>query len=147
MNIKQALKLKNVISAELNELYNLVRTSNSNIVGNVKYYVESDVMLQADSKMLELVEIKTKIHDASAPVRKKIFLLSELKNKANHYRGISTSEGKQVDRYGSVGAEPTYAEVEFNVKQIKDLIKGIEVRINEIQDELDTFNAITEIQV
>jgi len=144
MNVKQALKLKNVLITELNELYNLVRSSNSNVVGNVKHYEESEVMLQADSKMLELVELKAKIHAANAPVYAKIFLLSELKNKANHYRSISTTEGKQIDRYGS-NAEPTYIEVEFNVKQVKDLIKGIEVRINEIQDELDTFNAITEI--
>ena len=143
MNVKQALKQKNVLTAELNELYNLVRSSNSNIVGNVKHYVESEVMAQAEDKMLELVELKTKIHTANAPVYEKIFLLSELKNKANHYRSISTTEGKQVDRYGN--GEPTFIEVEFNVKQVKDLIKSIEVRINEIQDELDTFNAITVI--
>ena len=143
ISVKQALKLKNVLTSELNELYSLVCSSNSSIIGNVKHYVESEVMLQVDSKLLELVELKTKIHLANAPVYGLIFMLSELKNKANYYKRICTTEGKQNDHYGNGNSEPDVYEVEFNIKQIKDLVKGIEVSINEIQEELDTFNAIT----
>lgn len=143
MTVKQALKLKNQLSLELNELYNLIRSSNSNMVGNPKHYVLGDLMMECDAKLLELVTLKTKIHKANEPIYDKIFMLSELKNKVNQYKGISTTEGKQTNRYSQ--EEPVVYEVELNVKQLKDVIKGIETRINEIQEELDTFNAITEI--
>lgn len=143
MTVKQALKAKNLLAVELNELYNLIRSNNSNIVGNPKHYVLTDLLIEADSKLLELVTLKAKIHKANEPVYDKIFMLSELKNKAQQYKNISAIEGKQTNSYSK--EEPVVYEVELNVKQIKDLVKGIEVLINEIQEELDTFNARTEI--
>lgn len=143
MTIKQALKQKNVLATELSELYTLIRSNNSVMSGNPKHYVISDLMKELDLKLVELVSLKTKIHTANIPVYDKIFMLSELKNKVNQYKSISTVEGKINNRYSQ--EEPTVFEVEFNVKDVKDIVKSLELKINEIQDELDTFNSITHI--
>lgn len=143
MNIKQALKARNVLVTELNELYNLIRQNNSYVVGNPRHFNVAELMVEANTKLVELVELKMNIHKANIPVHGLIFLLSELKTKVNQYKGISTTEGKQTNRYSQ--EEPVMFEVEFNVKQVKDFIKSNENRINEIQDELDTFNSITQV--
>jgi hypothetical protein len=144
MKIKQALKQKNVLTAEIAELNQLIRSSNSTVVGNPKHYKVVDLMTELNSKILELVGLKDKIHKANSPVYDKIFLLSELKGQVNVYKGISTVEGKmEGNRYSN--SEPSVMEVELNVIQVKAIIKGLEVKINEIQEELDYHNATTDI--
>lgn len=142
MNIKQALKKKNQLTSEIKKIDLLIRNYNSIVEGNPRHYSISDLMMEADSKRLELVDLKYKIHMANAPVYKLIFEMSELKNKITNYNCISTTEGLQM----TYGKENSYKlVVEYNNKQISDLVKGFEDRIIEIQDELDEFNSITKI--
>lgn len=143
MNLKQALKQKNVLALELMQLYSLIRDNNSIISGNTKHYNIEDLMLEADSKLLELVSLKSKIHEANTPVFDKIFMMSELKSRLMHYKNIRTLEGRTGINSQSV--EPVIYEVQLNVKQLNEICKGIEIKINEIQEELDEFNSITKI--
>lgn len=144
MTIKQALKAKNQLVSEIQELTLLIRTSNSIIVGNKRDYNVSDLMMQLDSKIMELITLKGKIQRANTPVLEKIYLLSELKNKVTAYKGIDTSEGRQRNLYANT-SEPISMEVELSKSTVRDIIKGIESEIIEIQDALDTFNAVTYI--
>lgn len=144
MTIKQALKAKNQLVSEIQELTLLIRTSNSIIVGNKRDYEVSTLMMELDSKILDLINLKAKIQRANTPVLEKIYLLSELKNKATAYKAIDTSEGRQRNLYGNP-SEPISMEVELSKSTVRDIIKGIESEIIEIQDALDTFNAVTHI--
>lgn len=144
MTIKQALKAKNQLVSEIQELTLLIKTSNSIIVGNKRDYNVSELMMQLDSKIMDLITLKGKIQRANTPVLEKIYLLSELKNKVTAYKGINTSEGKQINLYGN-SSEPISMEVELSKSSVRDIIKGIESEIIEIQDALDTFNAVTHI--
>jgi uncharacterized alpha-E superfamily protein len=89
-----------------------------------------------------LVELKTKIHLANAPVYDLIFQMSELKNQIKQLKSIPVDEGKVTERYGSVTA---IKEVELNIAERDNLVKGLELQIEELQDKLDTHNAITEL--
>lgn len=144
MTIKQALKAKNQLVSEIQELTLLIRTSNSIIVGNKRDYEVSTLMMELDSKILDLINLKAKIQRANTPVLEKIYLLSELKNKVTAYKAIDTSEGRQRNLYGNP-SEPISMEVELSKSTVRDIIKGIESEIIEIQDALDTFNAVTHI--
>lgn len=144
MTIKQALKAKNQLVSEIQELTLLIRTSNSIIVGNKRDYEVSTLMMELDSKILDLINLKAKIQRANTPVLEKIYLLSELKNKVNAYKSIDTSEGRQINLYGNP-SEAISMEVELSKSTVRGIIKGIESEIIEIQDALDTFNAVTYI--
>ena len=117
MNIKQALNEQNVLVGELKELYNLIRSNNSTIAGNPKHYNVSELMIEADSKMLALVSLKCKIQAANALVRDKIYMLSELKTKAEYYKAIDTTEGKIANRY-QTNENTDFYQVEFNIKVV-----------------------------
>lgn len=144
MTIKQALKAKNQLVSQIQELTLLIKTSNSIIVGNKRDYNVSELMMQLDSKIMELITLKGKIQRANTPVLEKIYLLSELKNKVTAYKSIDTSEGRQRSLYGNP-SEVISMEVELSKSTVRDIIKGIESEIIEIQDALDTFNAVTHI--
>jgi hypothetical protein len=142
MNIKQALKLKNKLVANIKECYNVIQTQNSIEKGNPRRYSVRDKMDEVMKYTTELVEIKRHIHNANQPVFEKIFLMAELKGMVKELKRMSVEEGKQSDRYSMNSSEK---EVEITVLERDANIKELEETIEKLQDELDTFNAITQI--
>ena len=144
MSLKQALKLKNMLIAEISDLYSLIRNNNQIISGNVRDYSISDLILSLDYKTLQLTNLKGKIQRANSPMLEKIYMLSELKNKIQAFKLIPVEQGKIRASYRG-DSEPEMMEVELGAKQVRELIIGFQSEIIAIQDELDTFNSITNI--
>jgi hypothetical protein len=142
MNIKQALKLKNKLVAQIKEQYEIAKAHNSIEQGNPRRYSALQSINKANELSIELVELKTKIHLANAPVYDLIFQMSELKNQIKQLKSIPVDEGKVTERYGSI---TTIKEVELNIAERDNLVKGLESQIEELQDKLDTYNATTEL--
>ena len=140
MNIKQALKLKNKLVTQMKEQYEIAKAHNSIEQGNPRRYSAVVAIDRAEVLTLDLIQLKTKIHLANAPVYSLIFEMSELKNQIKQLKSIPVEEGKVTERYGS-----TIKEVELNIAERDSLIKTIEAQIEEIQDTLDTHNAKTEL--
>lgn len=141
MNLKRALKQKNLLVNKLNELYTLIRENNSYPEGNVVRFNVKSLMDESDKVLSELVELKHAIQKANAPVYDKIFRLSELKRKVEIYKAISTTEGVTPNRY----VEPIKYVAQLNSVEIKNKIEEIKNEINELQDYLDVYNVNTEI--
>lgn len=142
MNIKQALKLKNKLVAQIKEQYDIAKAHNSIEQGNPRRYSTLKAINEAEKLSIELAELKTKIHLANGPVYGLIFQMSELKNQIKNLKSIPVDEGKVTERYGSVSA---IKEVELNIAERDNLVKELENKIEVIQDKLDTHNAITEL--
>lgn len=144
MNVVQALKRKARLLKEINDKWNIIRNHNSIISGNPRKY---DIKVELDNvekMMLELVELKTKIHLANGPVYDKIFLLSELKTHMRNLEGISTLEGTiDSGRYGTPST--TFYEVEVDEILKSEMVKELNTKIDNLQDELDYHNATTKI--
>jgi hypothetical protein len=145
MNIKQALKRKNklvgLIQEELNKahLYNVVDE------GNPRPYSSTEAITKWMQLTDELVVLKTKIHNANRPVYHKIFELSELKNQVKGLKSLNCSSGK-VASSRWVSEEPTVKHAEINTVERDKMVKGLELRIETIQDELDQWNHNTLIE-
>jgi len=142
MNIKQALKLKNKLVANIKECYVVIHSQNSIEKGNPRRYSVKDKMDEVMKYTNELVEIKRQIHTANQPVFEKIFLMAELKGMVKQLKAMSVEEGKQSERY-SLGTSEK--EVEVTVVERDQKIKDLEATIEKLQDELDTYNVTTEI--
>jgi hypothetical protein len=138
MTIKQALKAKNKLVAEIKEQYKIAKEYNSIEVGNKRRFGIKSALDKADALSKELVALKAKLHAANTGVYDKIFEMSELKSQIKELRAIPTTEGKASSRYGSV---VEIKEVEIDALELAKMIKGIEARIEVLQDELDTHNA------
>lgn len=142
MNIKQALKLKNKLVTQMKEQYEIAKAHNSIEQGNPRRYSALDAINKAAELSNSLIELKTKIHLANAPVYGLIFQMSELKNQIKQLKSLPVDEGKVTERYGSI---TTIKEAEVNIAERDDIVKSIENQIEEIQDKLDTHNTITEL--
>jgi hypothetical protein len=142
MNIKQALKLKNKLVTQMKEQYEIAKAHNSIEQGNPRRYSALDAINKAAELSNSLIELKTKIHLANAPVYGLIFQMSELKNQIKQLKSLPVDEGKVTERYGSI---TTIKEAEINIAERDDIVKSIENQIEEIQDKLDTHNTITEL--
>jgi hypothetical protein len=144
MNVAQALKRKARLLKEINDKWNIIRNHNSIISGNRRKY-DIKIELDAVEKLIgELVELKTKIHLANAPVYDKIFLLSELKTQLKNVEYINTAEGTvDAGRYGTPST--VFYEVEIDEIYKNTLVKELSEKIDELQDELDYHNATTQI--
>jgi hypothetical protein len=142
MNIKQALKLKNKLVTQMKEQYEIAKAHNSIEQGNPRRYSALDAINKAAELSNSLIELKTKIHLANAPVYGLIFQMSELKNQIKQLKSLPVDEGKVTERYGSI---TTIKEAEINIAERDGIVKSIEIQIEEIQDKLDTHNTITEL--
>lgn len=143
MNIKQALKKKNLLVNEIKQEFAKCMTYNSVEVGNIRPYSAKESLANYITKTNELISLKTAIHKANVPVYGKIFRLSELKSIVKYVNSINCADGKERASYGQT--EPRYLEVEIGVVERDNMIKAFEVEIDTIQDELDYFNATTEL--
>jgi hypothetical protein len=143
MTVKQALKEKNSLLKRINDLTQKIYSYNSIDEGNKRPYSTSDLLSQVMELTGELIDLKTKIHQANVPVYDKIFRLSELKSLVKKINGIDCSEGKVSERYSRT--EPTIKTAEISVVERDTIVKDLEEQIERLQEELDVHNATTNI--
>jgi hypothetical protein len=93
----------------------------------------------------ELIELKTKIHQANSPVYDKIFRLSELKSLVSKIKVLNCTEGTSTDYYSRRSENPPVMTSEISIVERDGMVKIMEDEIESIQDELDTHNALTQI--
>lgn len=143
MNISKALKQKSRLVKEINQKWEIVTKQNSVISGNKRNFDVSLIFKEITDLTNQLVSLKEKIHLANAPVYSKIFKMSELKNMLKLVKSIDTKEGVVESRYGQI---TNIYEVQISELEKAKIIDELNKEIDKLQDELDYFNAITQIE-
>jgi len=144
MNIKKALKTKNKLVKIANEHYQKVSQYNSMEEGASRPYSAKEMLNNWIEATNELVDLKTKIHMANAPVYGKIFRLAELKSMVSKLNSVNCEEGKSSrGRWNSDDGLIMTAEI--SIIERDTMVKNLESEIERLQDELDAHNATTEI--
>lgn len=145
MNIRQALKEKNKLVKEIQDLYVRISQYNSVEVGAHRPYSPKQLMEIVNVKSNYLVDLKTKIHIANAPVYDKIFRLSELKSTITRIKNLDCTEGVSNDYYSRNRENPLVKTAEISIVERDEMVRFMEEQIETIQDILDTHNQNTEI--
>ena len=140
--ISQALKEKNKLAAKLQRNWDRFMRNNSIIDGETRTYDAGTLMTDIQLVMKELVELKTRIHIASNPVRDKIFRLSELKNYVAKLKIVDARSGLVKERYDS---QLIQKEAFYKADEIDFLAEEAEEEIEKIQEFLDNYNHQTSI--
>ena len=142
MTIAQALKEKNKKVAKIQKLWEKIHRYNSIQEGSERPYSTAELFQQVQAEVGLLVELKTKIHEASSPVRGDIFSLSEMKNFVQRVRSVSTTHGAFRDRYESTTSMMV---AELDIRWQDSKIEELEEKIEKLQEKLDQFNHTTQI--
>ena len=145
MNIRQALKEKNKLVKEIQDLYVRISQYNSVEVGAHRPYSPKQLMETLNQKSNQLIELKSKIHRANAPVYDKIFRLSELKSTITRIKNLDCTEGVSNDYYSRNRENPPVKTAEISIIERDEMVKHMEEQIETIQDILDTHNQNTQI--
>ena len=145
MNIRQALKEKNKLVKEIQDLYVRISQYNSVEVGAHRPYSPKQLMETLNQKSNQLIELKSKIHRANAPVYDKIFRLSELKSTITRIKNLDCTEGVSNDYYSRNRENPLVKTAEISIIERDDMVQHMEEQIETIQDILDTHNQNTQI--
>jgi len=107
-------------------------------------YSSLELMQEAIALRTQLVKLKTAIHLASEPIREKIFELSELKSFLLSISNMNCrNEIQKMQNYN--GVQETIWESEITRLMLDKQIADLETKIEEIQDQIDLFNATTTI--
>ena len=145
MKLSKALKLKNKKVNEYNVTVTKMVSHNSYDVDTKRVYNSNVLLEEAIKQQNDLIKFKTAIHLTTEPIREKIFRLAELKNFLMNLSRLNTTEGKVKSR-GYDGSDVSVYECFINEEQKVQLMTSIQNTIEEIQDEIDTFNATTDLK-
>jgi hypothetical protein len=140
MNITKSLKLKKKLIKQADAAYNRFSKYNSVDVTAETPYDAMAAYQEWIDLVNQLIDLKTKIHLANAPVYGKIFRMSELKSLISQLKRVSTTAGK-VRGYG----EEVVMIAAMTLVQRDELINQFETEIDQLQDELEAHNALTKI--
>jgi hypothetical protein len=143
MTLAKALKQKNRLAQKINKFQQEIQRENSVQIDDPRKIKVEDLMVKLKETVSQLIKLKIAIFVASTPMRENILILSELKSEIVFLQSISTKEGK-VSEYGDTPIEYTAA---FDKLYIRDRVSKCEDEIDNIQDELDTFNHTTTIEI
>ena len=143
MKLAKALKLKNKKLKEYKSTLMKVIQHNSYDVDNKSIYDATNLYNEAVELLKDYLELKTAIHTSSEPIRFKIFQLGEVKSLLNAINGLDTKSGVYKEGYREVTLRTYESSITEEEKSLK--VKTLENTIELLQDEIDTFNATTDL--
>jgi hypothetical protein len=148
MNLAQALKLKNRYIQQISQFQQDIQGNNSVPSENSRKIEINQTIEELERTVHNLIKLKLLIFEASASMRETILTLSELKSRIVFLKGIDTHEGKgKKDEYIYTMNEEIKYEVMLDVIWVRSQIQKCEEEIDKLQNELDTFNYQTEIEI
>lgn len=144
MNISKALKAKNRIAGEISKLQDILRRENSKRNDNPSSVDVNQVFIDLKNSTESLIQLKASISRASANISDKLCRISELKNFINWLNSLPTKEGEEKISYGHSSEIYTYKWTAFlNRQSLDKLIDETQLQVNNLQDEIDDYNAKT----
>jgi len=147
MKLSKALKVKGKKLKEYQTALSRAVSNNSYDVDTKanKIYDSKELLAKSQDLLNDYVAFKAAIHNTSAPIRSKIFRLGELKSFLDHINDMSTVTGiHKSGSYSRTSVINTY-KADISETEKNDLIKLLEDEIEEIQEEIDAFNATTDL--
>lgn len=148
MKLSQALKAKNRIIGELNQLKAVFTRENSRRDDNTSKVDREAIFTKIGSLQSDLIALKAQIAAANVPIYAKIEYMSELKSWLSYLKTVPVREGTEDEAigYGSSPVIKTRVWTAFlNQEAVDRLMKQVQDQINLLQDEIDAFNATTSI--
>ena len=142
MKLSKALKQKNRLVRKINSLQQLINRDNSTLEKDYNEEVISGRFAEYYTSVNELVQLKSKIQQATAPIADKLLAMAELKGQANFINNLKTRQGSFKDYDGNEEVYSCY----YSQNHVDEKVSEIECKIDELQDEVDEYNAITSIQ-
>lgn len=146
MKIAAAMKKVSRIGGELKVLKERMAECLTTIDENEYPDVFSSLLEKYDEKSKDLVRLKVAVMTANIQGQKfeTILKLGELKSKIEFLRNLDPKQGFHVNRVFDSSSAVKYKS-QITLSEKNDMIEKCQEEINKLTDELDEFNAVTNI--
>jgi hypothetical protein len=146
MNVSQALKLKNRLAGELVRQQQIFQRENARRNDSVskvnRIGVWGNILKLSD----DLGKLKGKIALANVGIYSSLERMAELKSRIGFLSSLDKREGPEVVSFGGDREPKTYQWDSFiNQEKCDSLISDIQKEIDALQDNVDAYNASTQI--
>lgn len=145
VSLSKALKLKNRKVQKVNSLRSKIHNSNSVLMGSDPDFRVADLYPELQKELADLWNLKAKINAANVPVHPLIYEMAEIKGQITWLNSLNTARGKQMTGY--MQTEPQEYVAQMDAVQVAAEVDRLQVRLDEIQDELDRHNATVQIDI
>ncbi len=156
-NLAQALKHKNRLAGEVARAREIVQRENSRKESQIARADVRAVFEESVTRSRELAAFKGAIAAANAGVQTgdrgiygKLNLQAELRGLIVFLKGLNTKEGEEVERVGFLSrdeASRTIYVATIARDEVDRLVATYQAEIEQLQDEIDEFNATTRISL
>lgn len=143
MTLAQALKEKNRLTGELSKCWSMVARENSKREDSARVVDVEDTYGKTQLYRDKLIELKTKIGLANGGNLERIYRLEECKNELKRLNEVHTDDTSDFQPIGNSSYKEFKRTVVITAAQIYEMKQRIQQQCNEIQDELDEYNAAT----
>ena len=146
-----ALKIKNRLASEVKRLAEICKRENCWEIGKESTsYTLTKLWASYNETVNKLVKVKAAIAAANVGIYEKIEKMSELKGQIVLYQSLETKKGVYKELSGS-WVDKTSAEIKYDCKigreEVDSLVNSAQQMINSLQDEVDEYNAVTEVEL
>ena len=146
MNLAQALKQKNRLAGELVRQQQILQRENARRSDNASQVDREEVWEKIIEISEELGELKGRITQANVNIYPALERMAELKSRIAFLNGLPKREGEEVERYGRSDEKIVYQwDSLINQEKCDELVADLQEEINGLQDEVDAYNATTEV--
>ena len=147
MNLAQALKQKNRLAGELVRQQQILSRENARRSDNVSKVDRKAVYNKITELSAQLGELKGKITQANVGIYPAIERMAEFKAHIAFLQGLTKQEGKEVTFIGRDQEKMEYTWDSFiNQQDCDQRVTELQAKINALQDQVDAYNATTEIK-
>jgi hypothetical protein len=143
ITLARALKLKNRIVGRLNQLSGDLGRYNSVQEGMEQPDIKA-IYAHRQELAAQLVDLKTLINQANAPVQRIIYELAECKALLSVLASLNTRHGRVMEGYAT--KEVTYL-AGLRKTEVDQEVRRLEAQADRLQEQLDTFNHATRLRV
>jgi len=146
MKLSQALKVKNRLAGEVSRLNQILQRENSRRNDNQSTVDREAVWMEIQKTSEELGVLKGRISQANVSIYPKLERMGELKARIAFINSLPKRQGEEVQFIGRDQEKLVYNwDVCIGQERADALVVELQKQIEVLQDEVDAFNATTEI--
>jgi hypothetical protein len=146
MNLSQALKLKNRLAGELVRQQQILQRENARRNDSVSKVNRKEVWEKILKLSEELGLLKGRITQSNVNIYPALERMAELKARIAFLNSLQKREGEEISFVGRDQEKLVYTwESLINQQQADEMVAGLQEEINGLQDEVDAYNATTEL--
>ena len=146
-SLAMALKQKNRLAGELVRQQQILQRENARRSDSVSTVDRDGVYRKILDLSDQLGELKGKITQANVNIYPALERMAELKGRIAFIQGLQKREGEEVVFVGRDQEQVKYQWDSFiNQEKCDETVAELQEQINDLQDEVDAYNATTEVE-